>query len=820
MNGSREQNDPIGPRDRIELQFGRWGMHVHRHPWWVIGAMVALTLVLASGLGQLRLEMSTDRYLDARDPARITYDEFRRQFANDDNIVVLVHSEDAFSFGSLERLRDLHRDIEDEVPLLDEAQGLINARDTRGIGDELIVEELFEHWPENDAERERLAERARSNPIYLNSLISRDGRYTSITLSFTPGGELSDADALEGFAEEASGIHDSSPPEADGLPPVLMDDDLMAVMDALVDISERHRSDDFQIWLSGNPEITYALTIDSRREMPRLTGLALLVIAVFLGLLFRRISGTALPLLIVFVPLLTTLGSMGHLGVALTPSTRNLPSFLLAVCVGDAVHILSIFYRRYDGGSTKEEALSHALAHSGLAVVMTSLTTAGAMASFAFADLTPLASLGIAAPIGVLLALVYALVLLPALIVVLPIRRRAVESARQEAKPAGLDRALAGIGGFSTRRPWLVIVIWCVLAAASIHGAAQLEVAHRPFEWFPEDHSTRVAAETFNREMNGLMPLEIIIDTGRENGLHDPELLRRIDRLAQVTRELDVNGIRVGHALSFVDILKETHRALNENDPAFYALPGDRALAAQELLLFENSGSDDLEELVDSQFSKARLSLLVTYHDGFLYLDLLNAIQDAADEIIEDHATVHTTGLVELWLRTFFAMLTSTFKSYAIALIVIAPLMILLIGDVRLGLLSLIPNLFPIVMGMAMMSVLGIHFDMMTMMVGTIAIGVAVDDTIHFMNGFRRSYERGGDAALAVQQTLLSTGRALVITSLVLSAGFFVQTTGGLIGARNAGLITGLMVLAALAADVVLSPAIVTLAARYRKGSA
>lgn len=142
-------------------------------------------------------------------------------------------------------------------------------------------------------------------------------------------------------------------------------------------------------------------------------------------------------------------------------------------------------------------------------------------------------------------------------------------------------------------------------------------------------------------------------------------------------------------------------------------------------------------------------------------------------------------------------MLTSTFKSYAIALMVIAPLMILLIGHVRLGLLSLIPNLAPIVMGMALMSLLGIHFDMMTMMVGTIAIGVAVDDTIHFMHGFRRSYDRCGDATAAVHETLLSTGRALVITSLVLSAGFFVQMTGGLIGVRNAGLITGFMILAA-----------------------
>jgi predicted RND superfamily exporter protein len=522
---------------------------------------------------------------------------------------------------------------------------------------------------------------------------------------------------------------------------------------------------------------------------------------------------------VVFLPLIATLGAMGYCGIPFTPSTQNLPSFLLVVGVGGSVHILSIFYRRFDAGHGKEEALCHALEHSGLAVMMTSLTTAGGMASFAFADLTPLTGLGIAAPIGVMLAMTYGLVLLPALVALLPIRRRSSRAggSGEDAAPDRFARALAALGAFSSRRPWWVISVWCGIAAASIHGAAQLEITHRPFEWFAEQHPTRIAAETFNREMHGLLPLEIIIDTGRENGLHDPELLRRIDLLAREVKSLDVNDIEVGQAFSFVDVLKEIHRALNGNDSAFYVVPDDRALIAQELLLFENSGADDLEELVDTRFSKARLSLLVTYHDGFLYLDLVNAIRDAVDEIIGDRAEVHTTGLVELWLRTFFAMLTSTAKSYAIALLVISPLMVLLIGHVRLGLISLVPNLIPIVMGMALMSRLGIHFDMTTMMVGTIVIGVAVDDTIHFMHGFRRAYDRTRDATVAVRETLLVTGRALVITSLVLCSGFFVQMAGSLAGVRNSGLITGCMILAALAADLVLSPAIVTVAARHQE---
>ena len=316
-----------------------------------------------------------------------------------------------------------------------------------------------------------------------------------------------------------------------------------------------------------------------------------------------------------------------------------------------------------------------------------------------------------------------------------------------------------------------------------------------------------MAAEVANREMKGLMPLEVLVDTGVENGLHEPAAMKRVAEIQRFARGVRVGEMSPGQAISLADILKETHQALNANDPAYYAIPEDRELIAQELLLFENSGSDDLEELVDSQFRKARISLLVSYENGLEYLPLVRRVQAGASEIAGDHASVETTGLVKLWLRTITAMLTTTAKSYSVALLVIAPLMILLIGELRMGLLSLVPNLAPIFIGMGFMQAFGIPFDMFTLMIGTIAIGVAVDDTIHFMYGFLRSHRRGASVSLAVRETLLSTGRALVVTSIALSSGFFIQMFGTMISVRNVGLITGLTIVAALLADLTLSPA-------------
>jgi predicted RND superfamily exporter protein len=676
----------VGRRERIEARLEDWGRSVHRHPWRAIGVMLAVTLGLASGAADLRFEASTENYLDPADPERSSYQAFRRQFVNDDTILLILHSERIFSFEFLARLRALHEDLEREVPLVDEVTSLINARVTRGSEDELIVEDLLETWPRSQAELEAVARRARSNPVYTNLLLSEDARFTTVTVNVTPTGGTTPDEGLGGFGED--GAEEGMAPASVEEVPILEGAELIRVVERLSEVTERHASADFPIYVTGNPEMTYSLVASSRRDMAVFTWVSLLVIGALLLLVFRRLSGVCIPLLVVILPLTATLGLMGWVGLPLTPSTQQLPTFLLVVGVADSVHLLTIFYRRLDAEDDREDAIGHALRHSGLAVVMTSLTTAGGLGSLAFADLTPIAGLGIAAPTGVLLALLYSLVLLPALVAVLPIRAR--RSSRRE--PGTLDRALGGVGDFCTRRPRTVVATWAVLVAAGGWGAFQLSLAYKPLSWFPETHPTRVAAEVANREMKGLMPLELLVDSGAANGLHEPELLRRIDEVQHFARSLAVNGIRPGQAISLVDVLKETHQALNANDPAYYAIPGDRRLVAQELLLFENSGSDDLEELVDRGFQTARVTLLVNYEDGLLYLPLVREVEDGARRILGDRVEITTTGLVKLWLRTITAMLWSTARSYSIALLVIAPLMVLLIGELRLGLLSLVPN--------------------------------------------------------------------------------------------------------------------------------
>jgi predicted RND superfamily exporter protein len=785
-----------------------WGRFAHRHAWPIIALSLAIVSALASQLPQLELETSTEGFLHEDDPVRITYDEFRAQFGREDQVVMAIETENVFDMGFLSRLRSLHADIENEVPHLEEVASLINARNTRGEGDRLIVGELLEDPPSSAAELAEIERLTRANPLFRNLLLSEDARWATVMIRVSAYSSLdSGSDELAGFDDVEAG----EPVKR----PFLTGDENLAVVHALHALVDRYDADGFRIFMAGAPTLNEAMQMALQRDMVRFAGLAVLVIAVSLAALFRTVAGVVLPLVTVALSLIATLAIMAMAGTPIGVPTQILPSFLLAVGVGYSVHILAIFYQRRRAGAHTEDATSQALGHSGLAIVMTCLTTAGGMASFAAAELAPIADLGVFAPVGVLLAMLFTLILLPALMAVIPMG--AGRMARRGGRDVLSQRLLVRIGAFSTRRAGFVTLASAGLLAIALLGALQLRFSHDPIAWFPEDHYARISNDVINDELKGSMFLEALIDTRRENGLHDPQLLERLDRIRRSAESLQVGDVMVGKTISLVDVVKETNQALNENRPEFYSIPSDRLLVAQELLLFENSGSDDLEDLVDSSFSQARMTFKVSMRDAIEYHPFIEHLDRKFAEILGDEVEYTFTGLMVIFGGTITALVYSLAKTYIIALAIITPLLVLLIGRVRIGLTAMIPNLTPIVLTLGIMGWTGIPIDLFTLLIGGIAIGLAVDDTIHFMHNFGSAFEATGDAPLAIRETLRSTGQALLYTSIVLSLGFFIYTFAAMENLFNFGFLTGLTIILAFLADVILAPALLTFVASPAK---
>lgn len=789
----------VALRTWIEHRFENWGHVAARKRWPIIGAMVTLALVLGSQATRLEIDTSNDSFLRADDPTRVVYAAFREQFGNDQLIIVALRPPRIFDPGFLAKLHELHRAVEEEIPYVSEVTSLINVRETRGVGDELIVRDLLEDWPlDADALREIRA-RALANPLYQNYLFSKDQRTTTLVVKLETYAGTGDADdALVGFEDTGSAELLTLTGEQEAEASV-----------ALTALLDRFRTDDLEIHLCGGPVVAARLASEMMGNMRVFMCLSLGAVAVLLFALFRRAAAVFLPLVVVVLSIASTFGVMALIGRPLGIPTQILPSFLLAVGVGGSVHLLVIFFRAYDAGQSRAEALAHALHHSGLAVVMTALTTAGGLVSFLAAEVQPVADLGIFAPVGIGLGLIYCMVLLPALLHAIPLKRLAPREAGRDGR---IERVLVWTGDQCVRHPKTVLACMSAVLLCAIVGITRLGFSYDPIRWFPRNDPTRLATEFVNAELGGSVSLEVLVDSGEENGLHEPSLLERLDELSDRSARVEsVGNVRVAKVTSIVDVSKEIHQALNENRADHYAIPDSRALVAQELLLFENSGSDDLKQLVDLQFQRARLTMNLPYASPSHYQPFIARVEALARETLGDDVAITMTGFVSLMTRSLHAISSSLQSSYLIALAIITPLMFLVLGTLRTGIAAMVPNLAPIILTLGLMGWTGIALDTFTLMIGSIAIGLAVDDTIHFMHVFRKYYEELHDTPSAVRETLRTTGRALLVTSIVLSLSFFIYAFASLANLVKFGLLTGVTIIFAFVADISLSPVLMAL---------
>ncbi|MBJ20924.1 MAG: hypothetical protein CL933_16075 [Deltaproteobacteria bacterium] len=793
------------------------GHLVFRNAWGVLGGILLLVALGATQIPKIELRTSMDEFLRADDPIRAEYDAFLERFGRDDMILIAIEPPEVFEFSFLLKLRDLHEALENDVPHLREVRSLINARETRGEDEQLIVGELFDDWPETGAQLAAIRARALANPLYTDMILTRNADLTTMTIELEAFSEFFESDdAFSGFEEYGA---EASNPEASREPTKLTGSQEADAVSALKDILARFEAPDFRIYAGGAPVLNTALMLSLVTDIVLFTVLSTVMIGLFLTFVFRRVLAVVVPLLIAIVSLVATLATMGTFEIPAMPISEIVPSFLLSIGIGATVHLIAIFLQRIGTGASREDAIAGALGHSGLPIIMTSLTTAGGIASFASADLVPIAVFGIVAPLGILLTLFMTLLLGPALLAVMPLRALpplASPDLSRPAVPSALStRMLTRLGDYSTSHAGRILGASAALVVIALVGMLRLQVSFDSLEWFPEDLPAKVAARKLDEKFGGSIALELLFDSATPNGLHEPEVLQAVDRARHTATSLQVGAIIAGQSISIVDIVKEIHQALNEGRPEARIIPDDRALLAQELILFENAGSDDLEDVVDSEFSLGRFSIRTPMVDASHYPPFGDEVQRIFAKELDGLANISLTGMMVVMGRTLAASIETMFRSYTIALAVITPLMMLLLGSIRLGLLAMIPNLFPIVLTLGLMGWLDIPLEMFSLLIGSVALGLAVDDTIHFMHGFRRGYAATGSVEIAVRETLQTTGQALLFTSIVLTMGFLIYALSDLSNLSRFGLLTAFSVVSAFLADVLLAPALMKVMARF-----
>ena len=809
-------------RTKAENKFETFSDWLYDNATKAILIIVIFVAALGSQLPTLKMDTSTEGFLHKTNPMRIEYDVFRDQFGRDEKLMIAVKTDSIFNLGFLKKLDSFHSVLEDELPHIKGVDSLINARNTFGIEGELIVKPLIDDLPETQEEISRLKSTITNNSFYKNLLYSEDFTMTTVTIdtqTYSNADAISedvniDFDEYIDFDEpldfdeyidfDAEAQVDQSAPRL-----YLSDAENDEIILKTQQIMERFNDNNFEIYLSGSAAIAGIFKQALMNDAVVFISLMMVIIMIVLYALFRRISGVFLPLICVGLTLITTVSLMAVFSAPFTMATQIMPTFLLAVVTSAAIHLLAIFYKDLIRTKDKKASLRYAMGHSGLAIVMTSLTTAAGLWSFSFSSVAPVADLGVFASSGVLVGLLFTLVFLPALIA-----KTNFAHLEQKADVEGntlMDRVLLGISKVGTGRPKLIVAISAILIIFAAVVATQLRFSHFPLQWLPEDNFARIATETVDENLGGALTLEVIIDTGKTNGLYNPELLRKIDDVSENIDSITSGNMFVGKVISFIDIIKETNKALNENREEYYSIPDNPDLIAQEFLLFESSGNGDLNSLVDANYSKARLTLKTPFIDSLEAKIFIDRAQTYLDKEFGALASVSFTGIGTLMTVTFEEAIYSSATSYILAFSLITVLMVLLIGNLKIGLISMIPNILPIIFLSTIMVIFKMPLDMFTLLIGAIALGLAVDDTVHFMHNFRRYELQYNDVDKAVRLTLMGTGRAITLTSIVLALGFLVLTFSQMNNMFDFGVLTACAILVALVADFFLMPAIMKL---------
>ncbi|MEE2644365.1 MAG: efflux RND transporter permease subunit, partial [Myxococcota bacterium] len=552
--------------------------------------------------------------------------------------------------------------------------------------------------------------------------------------------------------------------------------------------------------------------------------------------LFRHPLVVVSPLLVVMLAALNTFGFMAGVGIPITMLSMILPAFIICVGLGDSVHLISVFRSMLGRGLSRREALVFAIGSTGKPIVYTSLTTMIGLLSFRFASIEGIQQMGTAGAIGVCAACLHSLLLLPILLSFLG--EDAQLGGHSNQAPDRLSHFLRwcnlcstsegddGRGALpleSRRRRRLTLFLGALLFGALLASMSLLEVYHNPLSWLSEEQPLRRSFALMDEEMGGSADIHLLIEGGEQKGLRDLSLFQGLEALeAHIkTFEHPRYGAIVGPVVSPLNVVKSTVRALNEGDEEAYRLPKDDASLSESLFLFENAGPDEMKRMMTTDLSRGRASLRLRWLDASAYAPVAAHLEAGIREYIPAQVKVRPTGTVYSLLSTIGQLIIDLGKSFGVACFIITVLLIIQLRSVKLGLIAMVPNLTPIIFVMGFMAITGIPIDMVNILIASLAIGIAVDDTIHMLHHFQIHFREHANVEEAIHNAFEHAGRAMVSTSVVLGSGFAAFSFATISNIQRFGLLITLTAVAAMLIDLIFTPALLRLCfAREETGQA
>ena len=781
--------------DFLKIGFAAIGGWAYRHRWLVLFlCLVVLGGALFFGAG-VRFNNSFNAYFDEADPTYTGFLAFREEFGSDEISYILYAAPRAehgiWNLDIMRRISALTRQLEEGVPFVKEVVSLTNAEFVEGRAGELLVHDLLEDFPETQDALLDLKERVLSKPIYVNGLASADGRFGAIILEM----DKASIDPLEEIR------HDPDKGDAiNNLYPQITYDRIEAILAA-------PEYADIEFYHTGDVPLNACYNRISQDESIRLGIIAFAVIGLLLAVFFKKVLGVLGPLLIVFCSIFAAVGFVGLVSWDFDLMFIMLPPLLVAVGVADAVHVLSEYNHYLALENDRKKAVQQTLYLVGVPCLFTSTTTMAGFASMGVSPIKAIQHFAIYSSVGVGAAFVLSLTLL---VVMLSFGRRNPARTRGEQSPRTKDgpmqKALGWVANFNIRHRKGLLFLFAGILLFAASGMTRLKVDSNFLTEFSYRTEIRRITEFVDGVMGGTISFSYIFDSGETDGVTDPVFLRQVEAFQKAAEQKDV----IMKAYSIVDMIKDINREFHDGDPAYYRLPETRELAAQLLLVYEMSGGDELTDYLSGDFRQARLELRCPTVETSRYKQVVAEL-DAYGRTLagaERYAAPQVAGMGTLWLKLQEYIISSQIQGFSLAFAVIAAMMCLVMGSWRVGLLTMVPNLAPVVITLGLMGWLGISLDYVKLLIGCVAIGLAVDDTVHLTIRYHHEFLLRKSYTEALAVAFKGVGRALFITSVVLVAGFLVNVFSVMQTLVDFGLLVAFTIAVALLADFFLLPAL------------
>lgn len=746
----------------------RFFRFILQHRLLVILTTLGLTILMGSGLQRLQFSNDYRMFFSEENPQLQAFEQLQNTYTKNDNLLFVIVPDDGkvFTRDSLAAVAALTRQAW-QIPFSLRVDSITNFQYTHADGDDLVVEDLVQS-PESLSDQ-ALAEKqaiATHDPLLVNRLISPGAQVTGVNVTVQlPGESLGEVPAVVKAARElARGIEAAHP--------------------------------GIRIRLTGIVMMNDAFPAASMADMVTLYPAMFAAVILVLVLMLRSIPGTLSTLTIILLMIVATMGLTGWLGIRLSPPTTVVPIVIMTLAIADCVHILVNFLHGMREGEEKHQAMLESLRINLQPIFITSLTTAIGFLSLNFSEAPPFRDLGNMSAVGVILAFLLSITFLPALMMLLPVKALSGDTRG--------SLAMQRFGEFVVRRRQPLLWGMGLTILFLITQIPNNRLDDQFVKYFDETNEFRQATDFASEHLTGIYMIEYSLESGEPGGINEPAYLRTLESFAQWYREQP----NVLHVSTLTDIMKRLNRNMHGDDDAWYRLPEKRDLAAQYLLLYEFSLPFGLDLNNQINVSKSATRFSVTL-DSISTQQLL-AIEERAQNWLTENApqmriegVSSTVMFAHIGSRNIVAML----KGSTLALVMISFILIFGFRSLRIGVLSLLPNLVPIGMAFGLWGLVVGEVGLALSVVSGLTIGIVVDDTVHFLSKYLRARrEKGMQPEDAVRYAFSTVGTALWVTSLVLIVGFGILAFSHFQLNAGMGLLTAITLAFALAADFLFLP--------------